>query len=118
METITKENSRMVGNRARNKVGHRKREAAAAGSLTCPVCKKTFAKGNQLRFHYDEEHSVRDPSIATSICYKCGDCKQYFARREQVKKHECAAKARDRRVLWKRLSRWGVSEKPDTWDFA
>ena len=83
-----------------------KREAAAAESLTCPVCKKTFAKGNQLRFHYDEEHSVRDPSIATSICYRCGDCKQYFARREQVKKHECVAKARDRRVDELQLGGW------------
>ena len=52
--------------------------------------------GNMLQYHYDEEHSVRDPGLVTSITHRCGACKCWFAREAQLKNHKCPAKGRMR----------------------
>ena len=43
------------------------------GNVTyaCPVCNEEFTAGNQLQYHYDECHSVRDPDIVTLISKRC-----------------------------------------------
>ena len=61
------------------------------GVYKCPVCDKEFKAGNQLQYHYDEEHSVRDPEVATVIVKRCEHCKGCFARTEQLKTHICPA---------------------------
>ena len=33
----------------------------------CPFCQETFEPGNKLSFHYDAEHSVRDPDTVTDL---------------------------------------------------
>ena len=29
----------------------------------CPVCSKEFGAGNQMQYHHEAEHSVRDPEL-------------------------------------------------------
>eukprot|EP00959_Pyramimonas_sp_CCMP1952_P111504 2332359-Pyramimonas_sp.AAC.1 len=55
-------------------------------AYSCPVCSKTFGTGNQLQYHYDAAHSVRDPMLVTSLSHQCPDCKQYMGR--DVKYHK------------------------------
>ena len=62
-------------------------EEDAAGGYSCPVCNKWFLRGNQLQWHYDEEHGIRDPELVTLINHRCDKCKVFFARGNQLKEH-------------------------------
>ena len=70
--------------------GEEEREEGALWE--CPVCGQGFEKGNQLQYHYDEEHGIRNQEIVTSIAHRCEDCKIFFARRAQFVNHVCEAK--------------------------
>ena len=48
--------------------------------------------GKQLQYHYDAEHSVRDPDIVTTKSFQCQDCKVFFARQDIRKNHVCPAR--------------------------
>ena len=54
----------------------------------CPVCGESHGKGNQLQYHYDEDHSVRDPDIVTVTSHQCEMCNMNFARKYQLYKHK------------------------------
>ena len=43
------------------------------GAFQCPVlgCARTFTAGNQLRFHYESEHAVHDPTKTTFETHVC-----------------------------------------------
>ncbi len=68
-----------------------------ARSYTCPVCTQEFQTGNALQFHYEAEHSVRDPEVVAVISRQCKHCKKCFARKEQVWRHVCEANKTERR---------------------
>lgn len=72
----------------------------------CPVCNEKFKHGNQLQFHYDAEHSVRDPEVVTVISRQCLFCKEFFARKQQVWQHVCPAKARLRERIKMDIGEW------------
>ena len=57
------------------------------GKYQCPVCSEEFKAGNQLQYHYDAEHSVRDPDIVTVLSKQCEFCRTVFARKDQLYKH-------------------------------
>ena len=61
---------------------------AAATVYECPVCEESFSKGNQLQYHYEEDHSVRDPDVVTQVSHQCEMCKMNFARKFQLYKHK------------------------------
>jgi ribonuclease HI len=57
----------------------------------CLVCSEEFTAPNALQYHYDAEHSIRDPDVVTVIVKKCNECKGCFARADQLKTHLCPA---------------------------
>jgi len=57
------------------------------GQYVCPACKTEFGAGNQLQFHYDAEHAVRDPDLVTMLSRQCELCRMVFARQHQLYKH-------------------------------
>ena len=95
-----------TGWKGMEKEGRNSGPAEPAGVWECPVCSARFTKGNQLKFHYDAEHSVRNPDVATSLVKRCPDCKQFFARKEQLKQHVCPVKQRDAERLNMQLGGW------------
>ena len=54
----------------------------------CPVCQARHKAGNQLQFHYDAVHSIRDPDIVTVLSKRCELCRKCFARNDQLDKHK------------------------------
>ena len=64
---------------------------------SCPICNVLYESNQKLQFHYDEEHSCRDPGIVTMISHRCRHCKAFFATRAQVISHVCPAKQADRK---------------------
>ena len=52
------------------------------------VCSTAFGKPNQLQYHCDEEHSVRDPDIVTVLSHQHELRKKNYARRHQLYKHK------------------------------
>ena len=54
----------------------------------CPVCEASFNTGNQLQYHYQAEHGVRNPDVITTITHKCNLCQMIFARKDQLYKHK------------------------------
>ena len=67
-----------------------RREAKGVG---VPICGQTFDKTNQLAFHYETEHSIRDPNITTVQSFRCSSCFVSFRRSTQLKAHNCPAKS-------------------------
>ena len=77
-----------------------------ARSYTCPVCTQEFQTGSALQFHYEAEHSVRDPEVVAVISRQCKHCKKCFARKEQVWRHVCEAKMAERRRKETTIGGW------------
>ena len=50
--------------------------------------------GLKIQYHYEEEHSVRNPEKVTVIAKQCQRCKATFARNAQLTHHVCAARQR------------------------
>ena len=69
-------------------------EVEKDGVYRCPVCTEEFEAGNSLQFHYEAQHSVRDPEIVTKFTYTCDTCKKYIATAHELKIHECPAKVK------------------------
>ena len=80
----------------------------------CPVCELVVAKGNQLQYHYDEAHSVRDPGLSTKYAYQCKLCKKYFATRDVEKSYICRIKVRERKKMELQVGEWlPIRKGPD-----
>ena len=58
----------------------------------CWVCDQSFEAGNQLKFHYEEQHAVCDPALVTTPTFKCNSCFKHFPRVEIRNKHICPAR--------------------------
>ena len=90
----------------------------------CPVCDERFRAGNQLQYHYDEKHSVRDPEVATSIAHQCPHCKGYLGKFVSYHLPECPARLELRNRLQAVEGRWlpvmyGVPRaQPRAWHIA
>eukprot|EP00438_Fugacium_kawagutii_P009511 Skav209387 [mRNA] locus=scaffold3334:137441:141157:+ [translate_table: standard] len=69
-----------------------RRQPRPPGQPQCPVCHETFAKSNQLAFHYAEKHAICSPEVTTVQSFTCDDCHQTFRRAGQKKEHQCPAK--------------------------
>ncbi|CAE8679070.1 unnamed protein product [Polarella glacialis] len=65
------------------------RTRATTEEKICPVCSTQFDKGNQLAFHYEEQHAVADPSIVTVRIFRCDKCKNSWRSSLGFKKHDC-----------------------------
>jgi ribonuclease HI len=72
----------------------------------CPVCQKILPTGSQLQYHYDEEHSIRDPQIVTTLCHQCPECKGYFGCNLHKHKPICPAKLELRKALNTEFGQW------------
>ena len=66
------------------------------GIQNCMVCSRWFDGGLKLQYHYDEVHSVKEPSLVTTLAFRCNWCKTFFARKESLKAHVCPAKAKEK----------------------
>jgi hypothetical protein len=58
----------------------------------CWVCDQRFEAGNQLKFHYEEQHAICDPAIVTTPTFQCISCLEYFPRVETRNRHICPTK--------------------------
>lgn len=63
----------------------------ATGQFECPVCQQTFAKANQLSFHYEAQHAIADPKLVTTQVFPRDKCGTSFCRQHQRKSHVCPA---------------------------
>ena len=63
-------------------------EQGGAQGYVCPVCECVFNTGNQLQYHYQAEHAVRNPDVITTITHRCNQCQMIFACKDQLYKHK------------------------------
>ena len=87
----------------------------------CPVCNKAFEAGNQLQYHYNEKHAIRDPSLVTALGHQCAVCKQFFGKQVRYHMPECPARMQNRKRLRLELGGWlpvemgPMGRPPDMW---